>query len=103
MPTADPALTGNQSLFVNFFEDKDATADNNRNSWTALELARYLIEQRDAGLDPLWRTHVDALLNYALTLFSSHPGLGNATLVSALLMILVTFAPFTRYSVAQPL
>ena len=52
-----------------------------RNSWTALELARYLIEERTSDLDPDWRAHVDALFHYALTLFSVTPGLGNATLM----------------------
>ena len=44
-----------RSLLVNFFEDQDAAADDNRISWVALELARYLLEQRHTDFDPEWQ------------------------------------------------
>ena len=40
---------------MNFFEDQDAAADDNRISWVALELARYLLEQRHTDFDPEWQ------------------------------------------------
>ena len=81
LPTATPTITPAAALFVNFFEDRTTTLDNNRNSWTALELARYLIEQRDTGLDPSWRAHVDSIFIYALTLFGYASPVGNVTLM----------------------
>ena len=61
-----------QSLWVNFFEDYDM--ENNRVSWSALELARYLIERKE-GLDPEWKTEAELLIQYALRNFSSvRPG-----------------------------
>lgn len=97
LPTADPSVSGTDSLWVNFFEDRTQvstgaccgakgghrrlggaainfllqTNETNRNSWSALELARYLIESRNTGLDKDWAAHVDSLLHYALTLFSA--------------------------------
>jgi hypothetical protein len=108
LPTASPLVDGTESLWVNFFEDRTQvgswegirsasylqaagtaieplcgvqTNETNRNSWAALELARYLIEARGIGFDPDWRAHVDALLDYALTLFSEQSGVGNTTLM----------------------
>ncbi len=63
------------------FEDRETTLDNNRNSWTALELARLLLDERSSGLDPEWQAHVGALLNYSLALFGYASGLGNVTLM----------------------
>jgi hypothetical protein len=67
---------GNQ--FVNFHEDIEAGDDQNRNSWTALELARFLIEHRASGLVPDWRSLVLQLLDYSLQLFSQAQ-IGNTT------------------------
>jgi hypothetical protein len=59
-------------LWVNFFEDYDL--ENNRNSWGALETARYLIEKKDA-LDPDWKADAEKLIRFALEHFSStRPG-----------------------------
>ncbi len=69
---------GNQ--FVNFHEDIAAGDDENRNSWTALELARFLIESRSTGILPNWRVHVQQLIDYSLRLFS-HSQIGNTTLM----------------------
>jgi hypothetical protein len=80
LPTARVNATPAEGLFVNFFEDRETTLDNNRNSWTALELARTLIEARAQGLDSDWRRHVQALLDYALGLFGYPSGVGNTTL-----------------------
>jgi len=81
LPTADALLPAAQGLFVNFFEDKSSAAPEiNRNSWTALELARFLVEERGA-LDADWQAHTEALLTYALTLFGYPSHVGNVTLM----------------------
>ena len=81
LPTADARLPPAAGLFVNFFEDKSSQPpETNRNSWAALELARYLAEARE-GLDAAWSAHADALFAYALTLFGYPSGVGNATLM----------------------
>ena len=69
---------GNQ--FVNFHEDIEAGDDANRNSWTALELARLLIECRGSGVVPDWRARVLQLMEYSLQLFS-HVQIGNTTIM----------------------
>jgi hypothetical protein len=82
LPTASAATPAADGLFVNFFEDKSSVApETNRNSWTALELARFLIDSRATGLDADWRAHVDALLTYALALFGYPSNVGNVTLM----------------------
>ena len=81
LPTARVNASLSEALFVNFFEDRKTTLDNNRNSWTALELARTLIETRGEGFDPDWAAHVQALLDYALGLFGYKSGVGNVTLM----------------------
>jgi hypothetical protein len=61
-----------QSLWVDFHEDYDL--EGNRNSWSPLELARYLIERKEA-LDPDWRADAEKLIQFALKNFSSaRPG-----------------------------
>ena len=80
LPTARPDVSPAECLFVNFFEDRTSALDNNRNSWTAMELARLLVEEKDA-LDADWQPHVEALLGYALAIFGHPTGLGNATIM----------------------
>lgn len=61
-----------QSLWVQFFEDQ--TAEDNRTSWAPLEMARYLIEQKER-LDPEWKADVEKLIQFALVHFSANgPG-----------------------------
>ena len=80
LPTAIPNVSKADALFVNFFEDRETTLDNNRNSWTAMELARLLVEEREA-LDIDWRAHVEDIFSYALALFGHASGVGNATIM----------------------
>ena len=47
------------ALFAQFFEDHDTPT--NRTAWAPLNLARYLLEKREA-LDPEWRADCGALL-----------------------------------------
>jgi len=64
----DPA----SNLWVNFFEDYDL--DNNRVSWAPLEMARYLIERKEAS-EPDWKAHAEKLIQFSLKHFSSaRPG-----------------------------
>jgi hypothetical protein len=69
---------GNQ--FVNFHEDIEAGDDANRNSWTALELARFLIESRASGAVPDWRERALQLIDFSLKLFG-HAQVGNTTIM----------------------
>ena len=60
------------NLWVSFFEDYDL--ESNRNSWTALEMARYLIERKEK-LDPEWKATAEKLIQFSLKYFSSpRPG-----------------------------
>jgi hypothetical protein len=70
---------GNQ--FVNFHEDIDAGDDSNRNSWSALELARFLIESRASGALPDWYDRVQQLVGFSLELFSHPNQIGNTTIM----------------------
>jgi len=54
-------------LWVQFFEDM--TEENNRNSWSALEMARYLIEKKEK-LDPEWKTLARQCIDFAMKYFS---------------------------------
>lgn len=61
-----------ESLWIQFFEDM--TEEDNRNSWAPLEMARYLIEQKDA-LDPDWKRHAENCIAFALKYFGvKRPG-----------------------------
>jgi len=80
LPTARANISAEACHFCNFFEDR-GNGDTNRNSWTALEMARFLIDERASGLDPDWRVHVESIFDYALTLFGYPSGLGNVTLM----------------------
>jgi hypothetical protein len=59
-------------LWVHFFEDYDM--DSNRNSWAPLEMARYLIERKEA-LDPDWKADAEKLIQFSIRHFSGNqPG-----------------------------
>lgn len=63
-----PGLAKDGSLWVQFFEDYDKP--DNRNSWSPLNLARYLIEKREA-IDPDWKADAKALIDFAALNFTS--------------------------------
>lgn len=63
--------------WIQFFEDH--AEEDNRNSWAPLEMARYLIEEREA-LDPAWKALAERCIEFALRHFSM-PGPGGTTLV----------------------
>jgi len=56
-----PSAIGEGALFAQFFEDHDTPT--NRTSWAPLNLARYLLEERDR-LDPDWREDCRVLLEF---------------------------------------
>jgi hypothetical protein len=56
-----PSAAGNGALFAQFFEDHDSPE--NRNAWAPLNLARYLLEKKEA-LDPDWRQDSKSLLEF---------------------------------------
>ena len=56
-----PSAAKDGSLWVNFFEDHDEPT--NRIAWSPLNLARYLIEQRDE-LDPDWEKDARMLIEF---------------------------------------
>jgi hypothetical protein len=69
IPSADHRSA---SLWIQFFEDQ--TVEDNRTSWAPLELARYLIEKKQA-LDPDWKADAERLIQFSLKYFSaSGPG-----------------------------
>ncbi|MBI4556255.1 MAG: hypothetical protein HY706_01610 [Candidatus Hydrogenedentes bacterium] len=60
------------NLWIQFFEDY--AVEDNRNSWAPLEMARYLIEKKEA-LDPNWKQNAEKLIQFALQYFSAQqPG-----------------------------
>ena len=63
-----PNLAKNGSLWVQFFEDHQEP--DNRNAWSPLNLARYLIEKKEA-LDPEWKQDARALIEFAIHNFTS--------------------------------
>lgn len=59
-------------LWVQFFEDH--AEPDNRNAWSPLNLARYLIEKKEA-LDPEWQKDAKALIDFCIRNFTSiHSG-----------------------------
>ena len=56
-----PNLDGDGMLWVQFFED--SSEPDNRISWSPLNLARYLIERKDA-IDPMWQEHARSLIEF---------------------------------------
>jgi len=76
-------LCANATLchWINLYEDRTQTEPIlNRDSWTAMEMGRLLVEYRDA-LDADWRAHVDDIFAYSLGNFARPSGVGNATLL----------------------
>ena len=55
-------------LWAQFFEDHDDP--NNRTAWAPLNMARYLLEQKDA-LDPDWQRDAKALIDFCISRFTS--------------------------------
>jgi hypothetical protein len=62
-----PSAAAGGSLFAQFFEDHDTPT--NRTAWAPLNLARYLLEKRDA-LDPEWRADCGALIDFVRANFT---------------------------------
>jgi hypothetical protein len=56
-----PSAATDGALFAQFFEDHDTPT--NRTAWAPLNLARYLLERREA-LDPDWRTDSWSLVQF---------------------------------------
>jgi hypothetical protein len=63
-----PNLTQDGSLWVQFFEDHQEP--DNRNSWSPNNLARYLLEKKEA-LDPNWQHHAKQLIEFVIRNFTS--------------------------------
>lgn len=62
-----PSAAADGRLFAQFFEDHDTPT--NRSAWAPLNLARYLLEARDA-LDPEWLTLAGALIGFVRRTFT---------------------------------
>jgi hypothetical protein len=56
------------NLWAQFFEDYQVPT--NRNSWSAMNLARYLLERKEA-IDPLWKEHSKTLIDFVNRTFTS--------------------------------
>lgn len=63
-----PNLGKDGMLWVQFFEDHQEP--DNRNAWSPLNLARYLIEKKEA-LDPDWKEDSHSLIEFAIRNFTS--------------------------------
>jgi hypothetical protein len=61
-----PSLKTGGTLWVQFFEDYEM--ENNRNSWSPLNLARYLVEKQGAA-DRNWKADAHALIEFAVENF----------------------------------
>jgi len=62
-----PSAAKDGALFAQFFEDHDT--ETNRTAWAPLNLARYLLEQRDA-LDPDWKADAGTLIDFVRRTFT---------------------------------
>ena len=62
-----PSADEDGALFAQFFEDHETPT--NRTAWAPLNLARYLLENREP-LDPEWRNHCDALVDFVRRTFT---------------------------------
>ncbi len=62
-----PSARGEGELWVHFFEDHDK--DYNRNAWSPLNLARYLIEKKEA-LSPTWQQDAKDLIEFVNQTFT---------------------------------
>jgi len=56
-----PSAKTDGARFAQFFEDHDTPT--NRNAWAPLNLARYLLEKREA-IDPRWRQDTTTLIDF---------------------------------------
>ncbi|NOZ57268.1 MAG: hypothetical protein GXO73_10835 [Calditrichaeota bacterium] len=63
-----PSARSDGRLWAQFFEDHQEP--DNRTAWAPLNLARYLLEERDR-LDPDWRTHARTLIDFVNRNFTS--------------------------------
>jgi hypothetical protein len=70
-----PDLAKDGMLWVQFFEDH--SEPDNRTAWAPLNLARYLIEKKEA-LDPDWQQHARALIEFTNERFT---GIRNGVLI----------------------
>jgi glycerophosphoryl diester phosphodiesterase len=60
------------TLWVQFFEDHPI--EHNRNAWSPLNMARYLIEKKET-LDPQWKEHAELCIQFAIKNFGiDRPG-----------------------------
>jgi hypothetical protein len=66
-----PNAAADGKLWVQFFEDY--RLEGNRNSWSALNTARYLLERKQ-GLDPDWRKDARTLIDFANRTFTEVHG-----------------------------
>ncbi|HXR76483.1 MAG TPA: hypothetical protein VN737_10955 [Bryobacteraceae bacterium] len=66
IPSAGPKQDGR--LWAQFFEDHDD--EHNRTAWAPLNLARYLIEKKEA-IDPDWKEHAHGLIEFVNQTFTS--------------------------------
>jgi hypothetical protein len=62
-----PSAARDGALFAQFFEDHDTPT--NRTAWAPLNLARYLLEQREL-LDPEWCKHAGTLVDFVRRTFT---------------------------------
>lgn len=62
-----PSAANGGALFAQFFEDHETPT--NRTAWAPLNLARYLLEKKER-LDPDWRAHCDALVDFVRRTFT---------------------------------
>ncbi len=62
-----PSAAGDGALFAQFFEDHDTPT--NRTAWAPLNLARYLLERREA-LDPSWQADSRTLIEFVCKNFT---------------------------------
>lgn len=62
-----PSASGQGALFAQFFEDHDTPG--NRTAWSPLNLARYLLEKREA-LDPEWQQDAGTLIAFVRRTFT---------------------------------
>jgi hypothetical protein len=70
-----PSAATDGALFEQFFEDHDNPT--NRNAWAPLNLARYLLERKQA-LDPEWQEDARTLVEFVKKNFT-HKELGSVT------------------------
>jgi hypothetical protein len=70
LPSIDPKgpTHGDGRLWVNFFEDYDL--DTNRNAWSPLNLARYLVEAKES-MDLDWKKDARSLIDFVAANFTS--------------------------------